>query len=144
MGAASTTIPVYSGRAMLAPLATAALFAVVGAATLVGARAVASRLPVERDEPPPEPDEIPVVVVDDDPNGGPPIDPRFFPAAVLFLLFDAAVALLFPVALVFRRWVLAGHARHALGALFLFIAVLAAGLTYAWKKGDLDRLRPPG
>ena len=58
---------------------------------------------------------------------------KFFLVAMLFLVFDIEVVFLFPWAVVYK----------SLGALGLvemglFIAVLAAGLAYAWKKGALD------
>jgi NADH:ubiquinone oxidoreductase subunit 3 (subunit A) len=56
--------------------------------------------------------------------------------AILFLVLDAAVALLFPVAAVLGRWLRAGAGGRGVGELLLFISVLAVGLAYAWKKRD--------
>jgi NADH:ubiquinone oxidoreductase subunit 3 (subunit A) len=59
--------------------------------------------------------------------------PRF---AILFLVLDAAVVLLFPVAAVLGRWVRAGMGGRGAGELLLFASVSAVGLAYAWKKRD--------
>ncbi|HPW18098.1 MAG TPA: NADH-quinone oxidoreductase subunit A [Candidatus Aminicenantes bacterium] len=59
-----------------------------------------------------------------------PVNVPFFPVALLFLLLDAEIVFLFPLALAFRERGLGGLA--ALGA---FVLVLAAGFAYAWKKG---------
>ena len=58
---------------------------------------------------------------------------QFFVVAMVFILFDVEIAFLYPWALVFRS---AGW------PLFLemlsFMAVLAAGYAYIWKKGAFD------
>jgi NADH:ubiquinone oxidoreductase subunit 3 (subunit A) len=58
--------------------------------------------------------------------------------ALVFLVFDAAVVLLVPVAAVLRRWVSEGMALRAVAELTVFVLVLSLALAYAWKKGDLD------
>ena len=58
---------------------------------------------------------------------------QFFVVAMLFILFDVEIAFIYPWALVFKE---AGW------PLFLemlsFLAVLAVGYAYIWKKGALD------
>jgi len=58
---------------------------------------------------------------------------KFFVIAMLFILFDVEIAFIYPWALVFKE---AGW------PLFLemlsFLAVLAVGYAYIWKKGALD------
>lgn len=58
---------------------------------------------------------------------------QFFVIAMIFILFDVEIAFLYPWALVFR----AGG-----GPLFIemlvFLAVLAVGYAYIWKKGAFD------
>ena len=82
------------------------------------------------------------------PVGNPwqPFAVRYFVFGLLFLVFDVESAFLFPWAIVFRGLGTAGFIE-----MLLFIAVLAFGLLYAWRKGALewaerDRLkaRPPG
>jgi NADH:ubiquinone oxidoreductase subunit 3 (subunit A) len=59
-------------------------------------------------------------------------------AALLFLVLDAAVVLVFPVAAVLRRWALAGMGGRAAGELIVFASVLAVGLAYAFKNRDTE------
>ncbi|HUP67881.1 MAG TPA: NADH-quinone oxidoreductase subunit A, partial [Sphingomicrobium sp.] len=56
-------------------------------------------------------------------------DVRFYLVAILFIVFDLEAAFLFPwaVSLDFTRW-------SGWGAMMLFLAELALGLAYAWKK----------
>ena len=60
-------------------------------------------------------------------------DVRFYLVAILFIVFDLEAAFLYPWAVsVFKLgWV-------AWFSMMAFIAELAAGLAYAWKKGALD------
>jgi NADH-quinone oxidoreductase subunit A len=60
-------------------------------------------------------------------------DVRFYLVAILFIVFDLEAAFLFPWAVtVFDiGWV-------AWGAMMVFLAELALGLAYAWKKGALE------
>ena len=60
-------------------------------------------------------------------------DVRFYLVAILFIIFDLEAAFLFPwaVSLVGTGW--AGWA-----AMMIFLAELALGLAYAWKKGALE------
>ena len=60
-------------------------------------------------------------------------DVRFYLVAILFIIFDIEAAYLFPWAVsVFD----AGWA--AWGAMMIFLAELALGFAYAWKKGALE------
>ena len=60
-------------------------------------------------------------------------DVRFYLVAILFIVFDLEAAFLFPwaVSLIGSGWT--GWA-----AMMIFIAELALGLAYAWKKGALE------
>ncbi len=60
-------------------------------------------------------------------------DVRFYLVAILFIIFDLEVAFLFPWAvsvfsLGWAAWI----------AMMIFLAELALGLVYAWKKGALE------
>src|SRR5438477_8180415 len=68
-------------------------------------------------------------------------NPRFYIIALIFLIFDVEVAFTYPVAAVFKRWVADGAAGSAFLELFVFIAILALGLAYVWRKGDLEWIR---
>jgi NADH-quinone oxidoreductase subunit A len=60
---------------------------------------------------------------------------QYYLYAVLFLLFDIGVLFLFPWAVVFRdlssRWI-------GLAQAGVFVAILAIGLLYVWKRGGLE------
>lgn len=58
---------------------------------------------------------------------------KFFLVAVLFILFDVELIFLFPWAVVFRRLGLFG-----LVEMLVFLAAVAVGLFYVWKKGALE------
>jgi NADH-quinone oxidoreductase subunit A len=58
---------------------------------------------------------------------------KFYIVAMLFIVFDIEVVFFFPWAVVFRELGLLG-----LIEMLIFIAVLCAGLMYAWMKGALE------
>jgi NADH-quinone oxidoreductase subunit A len=68
-------------------------------------------------------------------------NPRFYVVALIFLIFDVEVAFTYPVAVVFNRWVKRGLGGFAFAELFVFIAILALGLAYVWRHGDLEWIR---
>jgi NADH-quinone oxidoreductase subunit A len=58
---------------------------------------------------------------------------RFYVLALIFIIFDVEIVFLLPWAVVFTK----------LGAFafiegIVFIGILAVGLAYVWKKGDLE------
>jgi NADH-quinone oxidoreductase subunit A len=62
---------------------------------------------------------------------------RFYVVALIFLIFDVEVVLLIPWALVYKELGIIGY---MIGAIFLIL--LAVGMAYEWKKGDLEWARP--
>ncbi|MCL4157775.1 UNVERIFIED_CONTAM: hypothetical protein GTU68_066457 [Idotea baltica] len=62
---------------------------------------------------------------------------RFYVIAIIFLLFEVELVLLFPWATVFGKW-----AWYAISEMFIFIFLLALGLVYAWREGHLDWAKP--
>lgn len=62
---------------------------------------------------------------------------RFFVVALIFLIFDVEVVLLFPWALTYKSF---GFYGFAVGIIFLL--VLTLGMAYEWRKGDLEWARP--
>lgn len=78
-----------------------------------------------------------------DPRGRFPV--RFYPLAILFVVFDVEAAFLYPWAVNFRALSCAGPMRAGvctagfswlgLGAALAFMAVLLVALVYAWRKG---------
>jgi len=66
---------------------------------------------------------------------------RFYLVALVFVIFDVEIAFVYPVAAVFRDWVLKGQGLFALAEVFVFLAILFVGLVYVWVKGDLEWLK---
>jgi NADH-quinone oxidoreductase subunit A len=66
---------------------------------------------------------------------------RFYLVALIFVIFDVEIAFIYPVAAVFRDWVLKGHGLFAFVEILLFLAILFIGLVYVWAKGDLEWLK---
>ncbi|AFN75609.1 NADH dehydrogenase subunit A [Melioribacter roseus P3M-2] len=62
---------------------------------------------------------------------------RFYVVALIFLIFDVEVVLLFPWALVYKDL---GFYGFLVGIIFLLLLVL--GMAYEWRKGDLEWARP--
>ncbi|MEO6581174.1 MAG: NADH-quinone oxidoreductase subunit A [Sphingomicrobium sp.] len=60
-------------------------------------------------------------------------DVRFYLVAILFIVFDLEAAFLFPWAVSLKETGWMGW-----GAMMIFLAELALGLAYAWKKGALE------
>ncbi|MEO8619253.1 MAG: NADH-quinone oxidoreductase subunit A [Sphingomicrobium sp.] len=60
-------------------------------------------------------------------------DVRFYLVAILFIVFDLEAAFLFPWAVSLKEIGWLGW-----GAMMVFLAELALGLAYAWKKGALE------
>ncbi len=70
-------------------------------------------------------------------------DIRFYTVALMFVVFDIEVALLFPWGAIYRDFV-----EQGLGALvFLeaaaFIVILMVGLAYVWARGDIEWTAAP-
>ncbi len=66
---------------------------------------------------------------------------RFYLVALIFVIFDVEVAFIYPVAVVYRDWVLKGEALFALAEIVLFVGILFVGLVYVWVKRDLEWLK---
>jgi NADH-quinone oxidoreductase subunit A len=62
---------------------------------------------------------------------------RFYVVALIFLIFDVEVVLLFPWALTYKEF---GFYGFIVGLIFLLI--LGLGMAYEWRKGDLEWARP--
>jgi NADH-quinone oxidoreductase subunit A len=58
---------------------------------------------------------------------------RFYLTAILFLIFDVEIVFLYPWAVELRELGMFG-----LIEALVFIAILVAGLVYAWQRGALD------
>jgi NADH-quinone oxidoreductase subunit A len=58
---------------------------------------------------------------------------QYYVYALLFVIFDVEVVFIYPWALVWK-----GLGPFVFAEMALFIAILAVGLVYAWKKGVLE------
>ncbi len=63
---------------------------------------------------------------------------RFYVVALIFIIFDVESALMFPVAVVFKKFNEIGLGGTLLMSILTFVLILVAGIVYCWKKGDLD------
>lgn len=63
---------------------------------------------------------------------------RFYVTGLIFIIFDVESALMFPVVAVFKDLNDIGMGGLVFMEIFLFLLILAAGLAYCWRKGDLD------
>jgi NADH-quinone oxidoreductase subunit A len=62
---------------------------------------------------------------------------RFYVVALIFIIFDVEIVFLLPWAVVFKKL---GSFAFIEG--LIFIGILAVGLAYVWKKGDLEWVKP--
>ena len=58
---------------------------------------------------------------------------KFYLVAILFIVFDVEVILIFPWAVVFKKLGIFAFVEMA-----IFLLILFVGLLYVWKKGDLE------
>lgn len=61
---------------------------------------------------------------------------HFYVIGLIFLIFEAEIMVLFPWAAVFRELGWTGFVE-----MVIFVGILALGLAYLWKKGDLDWIK---
>jgi NADH-quinone oxidoreductase subunit A len=65
-------------------------------------------------------------------------DVRFYLIAILFIVFDLEAAFIYPWAVALFKMGTPAASWTAWISMMIFIAELALGLVYAWKKGALD------
>ncbi len=66
---------------------------------------------------------------------------RFYLIAILFIIFDVEIVLVFPVVVRYRDFLVRGNGALVFMELFVFAAILFLGLLYAWRNGYLEWLR---
>ncbi len=71
-------------------------------------------------------------------------NPRFYLVALIFIIFDVEMAFVFPIATVFKDFIVEGHGVLAFVELVIFMAILLLGLIYVWLKGDLQWVKTLG
>ncbi|MBI5575428.1 MAG: NADH-quinone oxidoreductase subunit A [Deltaproteobacteria bacterium] len=119
---------------MLTDFATVLVFMVLGAVT-VALMLLVSRLVQPRD---PTAVKLSTYECGEVPFGSSWVqfNIRFYVVALIFIIFDVEVALLYPWAVIFQRLGMVAFVEA-----FVFIVILLAGLAYLWKEGDLDWVR---
>jgi NADH-quinone oxidoreductase subunit A len=66
---------------------------------------------------------------------------RFYIIALIFLIFDVEIAVLFPWAKIFKK---PGMGLLAFSEIMIFTVILVVGFIYVWVKGDLEWLKSLG
>lgn len=66
---------------------------------------------------------------------------RFYVIALIFIVFDVEVALLYPWAVIFKQFISEGQGALVFAEALIFIVILLSGLAYLWKEGDLEWVR---
>jgi len=91
----------------------------------------------------PTPEKLTTYECGEDPIGSAWIqfNVRFYIIALIFLIFDVEIAVLFPWVTIFKK---AGFGLIALAEILVFVAILAVGFVYVWAKGDLEWLKSLG
>jgi len=64
---------------------------------------------------------------------------RFYIIALIFLIFDVEIAILFPWTTIFKE-----YGFLALAEILVFVGILVVGFIYVWVKGDLEWLKSIG
>jgi len=68
-------------------------------------------------------------------------DLRFYVVAILFLVFDIEIAMLYPWAVVYRTLIRNGLGPVVLLEMLFFFLLLVIGFAYLWQQGYLDWVR---
>ena len=66
------------------------------------------------------------------------VNVRFYQIAMLFILFDIEAAFLYPWAVIYRDAARGPSGMFLFGEMLVFIALLAVGYVYVWKKNAFD------
>lgn len=87
----------------------------------------------------PYPEKLSTYECGEEPVGGSwvRLNIRFYVVALIFLIFDVEVVVLFPWAVVFKNFGV-----FAFLEMVVFLAILVVGFVYVWVKGDLDWDKP--
>ena len=68
-------------------------------------------------------------------------NPRFYIFALIFIVFDVAVAILMPPLSVFRQTLSEGSSISAWIGIAIFVGLLSVPLFYVWRRGDLEWIK---
>ena len=68
-------------------------------------------------------------------------DLRFYVVALVFVVFDVEIALLYPWAVVYKDYIARGLGSAAFWAMVFFLGLITVGFLYLWRFGYLDWVR---
>jgi len=68
-------------------------------------------------------------------------DLRFYVVALVFVVFDVEIALLYPWAVVYQDYIAQGLGSSAFWAMVFFLGLIFIGFLYLWRFGYLDWVR---
>jgi len=72
---------------------------------------------------------------------------RFYIMALIFLIFEVEVAFMYPIAVVYKKWmheVDGLNSTTALVGILIFAGTLFIGVIYSWAKGDFEWVKKVG
>ena len=124
----------------MAEFALAGIFLLFGAGFILVNMVAGSLLRPSR----PTPEKLSSYECGEEPVGGAWVqfNIRFYVVALLFIVFEVEIAMMYPVGVIFRDWVARGLGPLALAEVGTFVGILLLGLVYAWRKGDLGWMTP--
>jgi NADH-quinone oxidoreductase subunit A len=68
-------------------------------------------------------------------------DLRFYVVALVFVVFDVEIALLYPWAVVYQDYIVPGLGSATFWAMVFFLSLIFIGFLYLWRFGYLDWVR---
>ena len=68
-------------------------------------------------------------------------DLRFYVVALVFVVFDVEIALLYPWAVVYQDYIVQGLGSTTFWAMVFFLSLILVGFLYLWRFGYLDWVR---
>lgn len=68
-------------------------------------------------------------------------NPRFYIFALIFIVFDVAIAAALPSFVTFKYFILQNDYLNIMLSLFAFLIILMIALAFVWLKGDLDWIK---
>lgn len=68
-------------------------------------------------------------------------NPRFYLFALIFIVFDVAIAAVLPSFVAFRYFLLQNDFGYLLLTLIVFLLIMLSALAFVWLKGDLNWIK---
>ena len=91
----------------------------------------------------PSPEKSQVYDCGEEPIGGGVVqfNLRFYMVALVFVIFDVEIAVMYPVTVVFKELLYDGWGMLAFVEITIFVVILLCGFAYVWSQGGLDWVR---